>query len=81
IEPASSGAANASAGSSADPGANASAGTDPSERLRALCKSALAPYKVPKEIHFVEAMPVTAYGKLARKELKSEYSAGRGSAR
>ncbi|MBM6591842.1 AMP-binding protein [Brevibacterium sp. RIT 803] len=81
IEPASSGAANASAGSSAEPGADASAGTDPSERLRTLCKSALAPYKVPKEIHFVEAMPVTAYGKLARKELKAEYSAGRGSAR
>lgn len=51
------------------------------QRLRTLCKSALAPYKVPKEIHFVEAMPVTAYGKLARKELKAEYSQGRGSAR
>lgn len=81
IEPASSDAANASAGSSAEPGADASAGTDPSERLRVLCKSTLASYKVPKEIHFVEAMPVTAYGKLARKELKAEYSAGRGSAR
>ncbi|SMX71683.1 fatty-acyl-CoA synthase [Brevibacterium sp. 239c] len=79
IEPASSGAANASDGSSTDPGA--SAGTDPSERLRALCKSTLAAYKVPKEIHFVAAMPVTAYGKLARKELKAEYSQGRGSAR
>ncbi|WP_193080749.1 AMP-binding protein [Brevibacterium aurantiacum] len=52
-----------------------------SERLRALCKSTLAAYKVPKEIHFVDAMPVTAYGKLARKELKAEYSQGRGSAR
>ncbi|GAA1857584.1 AMP-binding protein [Brevibacterium marinum] len=51
------------------------------QRLRALCKSTLAPYKVPKEVHFVEAMPVTAYGKLARKELKAEYSQGRGSAR
>ena len=87
IEPASSSAANASAGSSAEPGASAdpaadaSAGNDPSERLRALCKSTLAAYKVPKEIHFVAAMPVTAYGKLARKELKAEYSQGRGSAR
>ncbi|WP_193070872.1 AMP-binding protein [Brevibacterium sp. FME37] len=79
IEPASSGAANASDGPSTDLGA--SAGTDPSERLRALCKSTLAAYKVPKEIHFVAAMPVTAYGKLARKELKAEYSQGRGSAR
>ena len=51
------------------------------QRLRALCKSALAPYKVPKEIHFVEEMPVTAYGKLARKEIKAEHSQGRGTAR
>ena len=55
--------------------------TDATQRLRAMCKSTLAPYKVPKEIHFVEAMPVTAYGKLARKELKAEYSEGRGSPR
>lgn len=54
---------------------------DLAERLTALCKSGLANYKVPKEIHFVETMPVTAYGKLARKELKAEYSQGRGSAR
>ncbi|MDN6667503.1 MAG: hypothetical protein L0L36_11630, partial [Brevibacterium sp.] len=51
------------------------------QRLRELCRSTLAVYKVPKEIHFVEAMPVTAYGKLARNELKDEYSAGRGSPR
>jgi len=54
---------------------------DLEERLTALCKSRLAPYKVPKEFHFVETMPVTAYGKLARKELRAEYSEGRGSAR
>ena len=74
------------------PGATSPAGADDGtgeaaideerrQRLRALCKSRLAPYKVPKEIHFVEAMPVTAYGKLARKELKAEFSEGRGSAR
>lgn len=51
------------------------------ERLMALCRAGLAAYKVPKEIHIVETMPVTAYGKLARKELKAEYSQGRGSAR
>ncbi|MCD1286177.1 MULTISPECIES: AMP-binding protein [unclassified Brevibacterium] len=60
---------------------DAAAGDAASERLRTLCKSTLAAYKVPKEIHFVEEMPVTAYGKIARKELKTEYSAGRGSAR
>ncbi|MGO3072132.1 MAG: AMP-binding protein [Brevibacterium linens] len=61
--------------------ANTSSVADLSERLTALCKSGLAAYKVPKEIHVVETMPVTAYGKLARKELKAEYSQGRGSAR
>ncbi|WP_152346042.1 AMP-binding protein [Brevibacterium sp. CFH 10365] len=61
--------------------AGASSIGDLTERLTALCKSGLAKYKVPKEIHFVETMPVTAYGKLARKELKAEYSQGRGSAR
>lgn len=51
------------------------------ERLRALLTSELARYKVPKEIHFVEKMPVTAYGKIARKEIRAEFSEGRGSAR
>jgi fatty-acyl-CoA synthase len=54
---------------------------DLQERLIALCKSGLAAYKVPKEIHFVSEMPVTAYGKIARKELTTEHSQGRGSAR
>lgn len=62
-------------------GADASSAADLAERLTTLCKSGLAAYKVPKEIHFVDTMPVTAYGKLARKELKAEYSQGRGSAR
>ncbi|SMX79094.1 Acyl-CoA synthetase (AMP-forming)/AMP-acid ligase II [Brevibacterium iodinum ATCC 49514] len=61
--------------------AGANSVADLTERLTALCKSGLAKYKVPKEIHFVDTMPVTAYGKLARKELKAEYSQGRGSAR
>ena len=69
-----------STGNEGGGGADADA-EDLAERLTALCKSGLARYKVPKEIHFVETMPVTAYGKLARKELKAEYSQGRGSAR
>lgn len=51
------------------------------QRLHALLKSKLANYKVPKEIRFVDRIPVTAYGKLARKELRTELSLGRGSAR
>ena len=67
--------------SSSGTGADTRAEADVTQRLKTLLKSTLAPYKVPKEIHFVEAMPITAYGKLARKELKDEYSKGRGSAR
>lgn len=42
-----------------------------SERLRAFVASRLAGYKVPRETRFVRSMPVTAYGKIARKELKA----------
>lgn len=55
--------------------------TEHEPRLKTLLRSTLAPYKVPKEFHFVDRMPVTAYGKLARKELREELSRGRGSAR
>ena len=50
-------------------------------RLTSLLKSALAAYKVPKEIHVVDQIPVTAYGKLARKDLREMYSQGRGNRR
>jgi fatty-acyl-CoA synthase len=49
--------------------------------LKAFLKARLAAYKVPKEYVFVEEMPVTAYGKIARKELRAELSEGRGRAR
>jgi acyl-CoA synthetase (AMP-forming)/AMP-acid ligase II len=49
--------------------------------LRAFLKERLAGYKVPKEFVLVDALPVTAYGKIARKELRAELSEGRGRAR
>ena len=55
----------------------AQAGAD----LEAYLKERLAGYKVPKEYVLVETMPVTAYGKIARKELRAELSEGRGRAR
>ncbi|MFJ8198669.1 AMP-binding protein [Streptomyces sp. NPDC096152] len=42
------------------------------EALRAYLKSALAPYKCPREIVFMDALPRTATGKLQRFRLRTE---------
>ncbi|WP_051297885.1 AMP-binding protein [Brevibacterium album] len=65
----------------AQPSLEAAAQPELAARLRAHLKERLAAYKVPKEYVFVAQMPVTAYGKIARKELRAELSAGRGRAR
>jgi acyl-coenzyme A synthetase/AMP-(fatty) acid ligase len=39
--------------------------------LQAHAKAEIAPYKYPREIEFVEALPKTATGKLRRSELRS----------
>jgi 2-aminobenzoate-CoA ligase len=50
------------------------AGAHPSEdlaaQLQAHVKAQIAPYKYPREIEFVEALPKTATGKLRRSELR-----------
>jgi 2-aminobenzoate-CoA ligase len=38
--------------------------------LQAHAKATIAPYKYPREIDFVEALPKTATGKLRRSELR-----------
>jgi 2-aminobenzoate-CoA ligase len=40
------------------------------EKLQAFVKDQIAPYKYPREIEFVEALPKTATGKLRRSELR-----------
>jgi len=42
------------------------------EALRAFVKSELAPYKCPREIHFLDALPRTATGKLQRFKLRTD---------
>lgn len=44
------------------------------ETLTSFLTTRLAKYKIPKEFRFVETLPVTAYGKIARKELKQQLS-------
>jgi 2-aminobenzoate-CoA ligase len=39
--------------------------------LQSFAKEKIAPYKYPREIEFVEALPKTSTGKLRRSELRS----------
>lgn len=41
----------------------------------ALCRSSMAPYKVPREIHFVDALPLTSVGKIDKKALRRDSDA------
>lgn len=44
------------------------------EEVQDWCKENLAPYKVPKEVEFIEALPRSGVGKLLRRELKRWHS-------
>jgi acyl-coenzyme A synthetase/AMP-(fatty) acid ligase len=50
--------------------AEASASDDLIAELQTHAKTQIAPYKYPREIEFVEALPKTATGKLRRSELR-----------
>ena len=41
------------------------------EKLQTFVKEQIAPYKYPREIEFVDALPKTATGKVRRSELRS----------
>ncbi|WP_020678311.1 benzoate-CoA ligase family protein [Geopsychrobacter electrodiphilus] len=49
----------------------AAAGKTLSDELRQHCKTALAPYKYPRQFHFVEELPKTATGKIQRYKLRT----------
>jgi fatty-acyl-CoA synthase len=51
------------------PGASAT-----EEELLTHCKNGLARYKVPKSVIFVDAMPLSAAGKILKRELKEKYA-------
>lgn len=40
------------------------------EKVLAFCREHMAPYKVPKHVHFLDALPLTAVGKLDKKALR-----------
>jgi fatty-acyl-CoA synthase len=44
------------------------------EEIRSTCRDHLASYKCPKEIHVVEDLPVTAYGKVDKKLLRLRHA-------
>jgi fatty-acyl-CoA synthase len=43
------------------------------DELRAWCRDRLAAYKVPKEVVFTDALPMSAYGKVEKQKLKERY--------
>ncbi|MDI3289464.1 long-chain fatty acid--CoA ligase [Polyangium sp. 15x6] len=51
------------------PGASAT-----EEAILAHCRDHLAKYKVPKSVVFVDAMPISAAGKILKRELKEKYA-------
>ena len=40
------------------------------EQIIAFCRANMAPYKVPREIHFTPAIPLTSVGKIDKKALR-----------
>ena len=52
------------------------AGEALAEELRDYVKARLAQYSYPREIEFLEALPMTVTGKVIRKELKARAAAG-----
>lgn len=52
------------------------AGEDLAEALRRHVKDAIAPYKYPRQIEFLDALPKTSSGKLQRVELRRRAQAG-----
>ncbi|MBV9263147.1 MAG: hypothetical protein JO324_02425, partial [Candidatus Eremiobacteraeota bacterium] len=44
------------------------------EELRDFCKSRIAPFKAPREIEFISALPRTETGKLQRYKLRGPRS-------
>lgn len=51
------------------PGAEVSEGD-----LRSFCRQKIAGYKVPKKVHFIDSLPLTASGKVLKSALKKQYS-------
>jgi acyl-CoA synthetase (AMP-forming)/AMP-acid ligase II len=54
----------------------AGAGPELGDELIALCRSQLAPYKCPRAVDFVDALPRDPNGKLYKRVLKESYWAG-----
>jgi long-chain acyl-CoA synthetase len=41
-------------------------------KITAFCRENMAPYKVPKRIHFIDQIPLTPVGKIDKKALRAE---------
>ncbi|WP_342513125.1 AMP-binding protein [Sporosarcina sp. FSL K6-1522] len=47
------------------------------DELLALCVDNMASFKKPKEIHFVDALPKSSYGKILKRELRDQHEGAR----
>ena len=47
--------------------------TATAEELMEFCKDKLADFKRPRDIRFLDAIPITAMGKMDKKEIRSRY--------
>jgi len=45
------------------------------EAILSFCRANLAPYKIPKEIFLVDALPLTSVGKIDKKALRADIAA------
>jgi long-chain acyl-CoA synthetase len=40
--------------------------------IEAFCRESLAPYKIPKQVEFIEELPKSSVGKILRRALKEQ---------
>lgn len=46
------------------------------EKIIAYCRQNMSPYKIPKQVHFIDAIPLTTIGKLDKKVLRDRLARG-----
>lgn len=46
------------------------------EKIIAYCRQNMSPYKIPKQVHFIDAIPLTTIGKLDKKVLRDRLASG-----
>jgi acyl-CoA synthetase (AMP-forming)/AMP-acid ligase II len=48
------------------------------DELRQFCREHIAGYKIPRSVEFVDALPISAAGKILKRELRNQRRTGDG---